>query len=80
MRQPEEPAGPMPITDLVIQGRPTNLAHAAIGELCIIFFYGPGRLASRYPDIFDKEVPLGAVALVATAVSQVIPVSSSILD
>ena len=43
--------------------------HDAIAELCQSF-YGNGKLASLFPDQFEKEVPEKLVALVATVVRE----------
>ena len=51
------------------KGRTNNLMHTAIAELCQSF-YGPGKLASLFPDQFETEVPERLVALVATAVCE----------
>jgi len=40
-----------------------------IGEVCEAFFYGPNRLASLFPEEFEDEVPVYAVALVVTMVN-----------
>jgi len=50
--------------------------HLAIAEVCQEVFYGPGKLASMFPEDFAQALLLKAVALVIMAVCQShIPVS-----
>ena len=51
-----------------VQGQTGNLAHLGIEDLSKTFFFGSGKLADIFPEVFEKEVPERAVALVATAV------------
>ena len=55
---------------LFAQGRTNNLTHLSIADLCTSFYYGTERaLGHLFPEVFGKEVPTPAVALVAAAVS-----------
>jgi hypothetical protein len=62
---------------MISQGRTNNFTHSAIAELCKSL-YEPGKLASLFPKIFEKEVPVKLVALAATVVCKLITMTGSI--
>ncbi|KAG1799691.1 uncharacterized protein HD556DRAFT_1439350 [Suillus plorans] len=48
-------------------GKTRNLAHPALRDTCIAFFYtGPYQIARRQPEKFCTQLPISCLALVAT--------------
>ncbi|KAG1887799.1 hypothetical protein F4604DRAFT_1674959 [Suillus subluteus] len=48
-------------------GKTRNLAHPALRDTCIAFFYtGPYRIMQRQPEKFRTQLPISCLALVAT--------------
>lgn len=62
------------LTEQDLQGKTRNLAHPALHDTCVAFFYtGPYRVTRRQPDHFHIQLPISCLALVATAVMCSLP-------
>ncbi|KAG2091186.1 uncharacterized protein F5147DRAFT_657970 [Suillus discolor] len=61
------PPSHVPPQERAIIGKNQNVAHPALHEAVILFFYtGSYRIARRRPEVFHEQLPLECLALVCT--------------
>ncbi|RDB15428.1 hypothetical protein Hypma_004171 [Hypsizygus marmoreus] len=51
------------------EGHTKNFGHPMIADLCMTFYYkGPDSLAALYPEMFDKSLPRGCLAMACVCI------------